>query len=155
MGKSCKSPRHTLALGDIMEIIPEFTPEDVASAWINVQKSKFLGELCKESDLDLSEKIFLGMDEDPIFSWKCIKNIILIAENNKEISANYGIFNNIIGMLGAGDIENLVESHGIDVIDDMERFALAHPILGKVLSFTWEGRTPKDIWQRIEVIKDK
>lgn len=55
----------------------------------------------------------------------------------------------VLGMLGAGPLEDLIDSHGADFIDRIEDEARKTPAFMKVLSHVWEGGSD-EVWLRID-----
>lgn len=54
----------------------------------------------------------------------------------------------VLGMLGAGPLEDLVDSHGGDFIDKIEDEARSNPAFVKALGNVWEAGSD-EVWLRI------
>jgi hypothetical protein len=59
----------------------------------------------------------------------------------------------IVGMLGAGPMEDFLARHGETYVDVIHALALKHRCLREVLENVWEGSMPKNVWHRIEILK--
>jgi hypothetical protein len=59
----------------------------------------------------------------------------------------------ILGSLGAGLMEDFLGMHGESYLDVFHKLALQHRRLREVLDHVWQGRMPKRVWHRIEILK--
>jgi hypothetical protein len=80
-------------------------------------------------------------DEDPELCWRAILEILQRKPRDK-----------VLGVLAAGPLEDLIEYHGPDFIEKIEREAIANPALKHLLGGVWQSSTP-GIWARIEAIR--
>jgi hypothetical protein len=60
----------------------------------------------------------------------------------------------VIGMLGAGPMEDLLEGWGTQFIERIETTARRDPAFREMLRGVWESGTP-DIWARLVSIRDE
>lgn len=80
-------------------------------------------------------------DEDPELCWQAILEILRRRPNDK-----------VLGVLAAGPLEDLIEYHGPEYLDKIEREANFNPGLRHLLGGVWESSTP-EVWARIEAIR--
>ena len=59
----------------------------------------------------------------------------------------------ILGGLGAGPLEDFLGVHGEDYVDTIRALALEHRRMRVVLDDLWQGAMSKQVWHRIEVLK--
>lgn len=59
----------------------------------------------------------------------------------------------VLGLLGAGPLENFLGVHGEAYLETMHVLALQHRRLREVLDGVWQGAMPKRVWHRIEILK--
>ena len=57
--------------------------------------------------------------------------------------------------LAAGPVENFLGAHGRDYVEVFHTLALQHRRLREVLDGVWQGAMPKDVWHRIETLKQR
>jgi hypothetical protein len=61
----------------------------------------------------------------------------------------------VLGRLAAGLLENFLGVHGKAYLDVFHELALEHRRLREVLDGVWQGAMSKDVWHRIETLKQK
>lgn len=61
----------------------------------------------------------------------------------------------VLGGLGAGPLEDFLGMHGEAYLDIMHSLALEHRRLREVLDHVWQGRMPKRVWHRIEILQQR
>jgi hypothetical protein len=61
----------------------------------------------------------------------------------------------VLGGLGAGPLEDFLGVHGKAYVDVLRTLALEHRRLREVLDGVWQGAMSKDVWRRIETLKQK
>jgi len=59
----------------------------------------------------------------------------------------------VLGGLGAGPLEDFLGVNGEDYVDAIHTLALEHRRLREVLNGVWQGAMPKNVWHRIEMLK--
>ena len=57
------------------------------------------------------------------------------------------------GRLAAGPLEDFLGQHGEAYCDVFHTLALEHRRLREVLDGVWQGSMPKNVWRRIEILK--
>jgi len=55
----------------------------------------------------------------------------------------------VLGMIGAGPLEDLINQYGDKFIEKIEIEARTNPQFRKVLSFVWRQDTDDEIWSRV------
>jgi hypothetical protein len=60
----------------------------------------------------------------------------------------------VLENLGAGPLEDLIEYHGADVIEEIEREAPDNESLVTALSCVWESG-PEEIWWRVRAVVER
>jgi len=80
-------------------------------------------------------------DEDPELCWKAILEILRRKPNDK-----------VLGMLAAGPLEDLIEYHGPEYIEQIEAEAKINPDFRNLLGGVWESSTP-EIWARVSAVR--
>lgn len=82
-------------------------------------------------------KFFEQMPDKPQLCWKAILEILNRNPQEK-----------VLGVLAAGPLENLIEDHGSDFIEEIEKEANQNPDFKLLLNGVWESSTP-EVWERI------
>jgi hypothetical protein len=59
----------------------------------------------------------------------------------------------ILGSLGAGQFENFLTIQGEAYLNIIHSLALEHRRLREVLDNVWQGAMPKNVWHKIEILK--
>ena len=70
--------------------------------------------------------------------WKCI--LLVLSKRPPD---------EVLGVLAAGPLEDLIDDHGPRFIDRIETAAWQDPAFRSLLNGVWESSTP-DIWARVE-----
>jgi len=61
----------------------------------------------------------------------------------------------VLGRLAAGPLEDFLGIHGRQYLEVFHALALEQRRLREVLDGVWQGAMPKDVWHRIETLKQK
>jgi hypothetical protein len=61
----------------------------------------------------------------------------------------------ILCNLGAGPLEDFLGKHGETYLDTIHTLALEHRRLREVLDNVWQGSMPKQVWHRIEILRQR
>src|SRR5207249_9413511 len=61
----------------------------------------------------------------------------------------------ILGMLSAGPLEDLIARHGALLIDRVEAEARRNPLFANLLGGVWQNTMPDDIWARVRAVWDR
>ena len=85
---------------------------------------------------------FLDPAPDPEEAWACILEGIRRAPSEK-----------VLGLIGAGALENFLGHHGDAFIDRVERQANADPRFLYVVGNVWKWEIPDPVWQRIQKLQ--
>ena len=56
----------------------------------------------------------------------------------------------VIAVLAAGALEDLIANHGADFIERIETESRRNPAFRQLLGGVWQNRTPLEIWPRIK-----
>ena len=59
----------------------------------------------------------------------------------------------VLGSLAAGPLEDFLGVHGEAYVDTIHTLALEYRRLREVLDGVWQGAMPKQVWHRIEILK--
>lgn len=84
------------------------------------------------------EKFFELNETNPDICWDAI---LAIAERKPS--------EQVLGIVAAGPLEDLIEYHGPEFIDRIESEARANPVFRKMLSGVWESSN-EDVWARVQ-----
>ena len=84
------------------------------------------------------ERFFDLMQEQPNECWQAILAVL-----DREPGEN------VLGILGAGPLEDLIHEHGPAFIDRIEFEARENPPFKALLTRVWESSTP-DVWARVQ-----
>ena len=82
-------------------------------------------------------KFFELMPHNPQMCWKAILEILYRNPQEK-----------VLGVLAAGPLEDLIEDHGPEFIEEIELEAKENPEFRQLLKGVWESSTP-EIWNRV------
>jgi hypothetical protein len=61
----------------------------------------------------------------------------------------------VLGRLAAGPLEDFLGVHGKAYLEIFHTLALEHRRLREVLDGVWQGAMSKDVWHRIESLKQR
>jgi hypothetical protein len=61
----------------------------------------------------------------------------------------------VLGSLAAGIFEDFLGVHGESYLPVIHTLALQHQRLREVLDGVWQGSMPKQVWHKIEILKQK
>jgi len=61
----------------------------------------------------------------------------------------------VIEVLAAGPLEDLIAHHGSDFIERIEIEARRNPAFRQLLGGVWQNRTPPEIWARVQKVQGK
>ena len=121
------------------------------------------------SEIERWATAYIQAQEDPTLLtvenhplWWAVENFMLPADGPpagdcwatilEVLSRNPG--EQVLGMLAAGPLEDLIEYHGTDFIDRIEDEARRSPIFRELLGNVWESSTP-EVWGRIEKLQQR
>ena len=81
-----------------------------------------------------------------------------LSDSDRALAAIFAIMQltddpKILGSLGAGIFENFLGMHGEAYLDIIHSLALQHRCLREVLDDVWQGSMQKDVWRKIEMLK--
>jgi len=117
-------------------------PSDPAliTAWIALQKA--------QHDSPEYHQLFWAFDrvcdlinDDPDQAWDFIL-AVLATDRSPEI----------VGILSAGPLEDLLAYHPYDVIERVEAEARHNPHFASLLGGVWQNKMPDDIWKRVQAV---
>jgi hypothetical protein len=85
---------------------------------------------------------------------------ILHSEPDRALSAIFAAMQltddqRVLGRLAAGSLEDFLGVHGKSYLEVFHMLALEHRRLREVLDGVWQGAMSKDVWHRIETLKQK
>jgi hypothetical protein len=84
------------------------------------------------------DRFFELMHEHPEDCWQAI--LAVLDTTNSE---------SVLGILGAGPLEDLIHEHGPEFIDRIEFEARENPPFKALLASVWESSTP-EVWTRVQ-----
>ena len=84
------------------------------------------------------DRFFELMDAKPEDCWQAIVEI-----TRRDLSED------LINVVGAGPLEDLIEEHGDKFIDQIEREAAQSPVFKKMLASVWDGGD-SNVWSRVK-----
>ena len=61
---------------------------------------------------------------------------------------------NVIGVLAAGPLEDLLAKRGVDFIDRIEELARKDPKFNYLLGGVWRNSMTDEVWQRVQAIRN-
>lgn len=82
--------------------------------------------------------------EDPDQAWQLILKILQQDSSNE-----------ILEVLSAGPLEDLLAKHGERVIEKVESEARSNPSFATLLGGVWKNSMTDDIWSRVQDISDR
>nr|WP_315484937.1 hypothetical protein [uncultured Undibacterium sp.] len=88
-------------------------------------------------------KFFDLMSDEPEICWKAILDILRRKPEDE-----------VIGVLSAGPLEDLIKDHGGDFIDRIVLEASRNPDFKHSLGGVWKSGSP-EVWARVEAIRGK
>lgn len=85
---------------------------------------------------------------------------ILHSDPDRALSVIFGAMQliddqRVLGRLAAGPLEDFLGVHGKTYLDAFHALGLAHRRLREVLDGVWQGAMSKDVWHRIETLKQR
>lgn len=83
--------------------------------------------------------LVVGTDVSPEDCWKAILEV-LARDPPKEV----------IGILAAGALEDLIASHGAEFIERIESESRRNPAFRHLLGGVWKNSSTPDVWARVE-----
>jgi hypothetical protein len=93
---------------------------------------------------DDDEQLYSKLHADPDQALSVIFAIIQLTDDKK-----------ILGGVAAGPLEDFLGVHGETYLDVFRILASQHCRLREVLDGVWQGAMPKNVWHRIEILKQK
>jgi hypothetical protein len=63
--------------------------------------------------------------------------------------------NEILKVLAAGPLENILAKHGEAMIERVEAEAKSNPLFAKLLGGVWQNDMPEHIWNRVQKVWDR
>jgi len=115
------------------------------SAWKTNPDIRELAEayLTKPSVWDREdEELYAVIHADPNRALAILFAIMQLTEDQK-----------VLGALAAGPLEDFLGVHGETYLETIRSLALEHQRLREVLDGVWQGSMPKNVWRKIEVLK--
>ena len=118
----------------------------LANEWIAYWEHRFRTGKFPPSDYedDLDEAV----QEKPELAWEAIKvTVAQIATRPERVQ--------LVEVLAAGPVEDLLHYHGPAMIDRVETEARRNPGFNQVLGGVWGSRIDPDVWERVEQIRNE
>jgi uncharacterized protein DUF6869 len=91
-----------------------------------------------------TEKEWDLVEEHPEEAWRFVLAVL-----NKDRSKQ------ILEVLSAGPLEDLLVKHGGTIIDRVEEEARANPMFAKLLGGVWKNSMTDDVWSRVQSVWDR
>jgi hypothetical protein len=88
------------------------------------------------------EMAFVRPAPDPEEAWQLILEGVRRASSEK-----------VLGLIGAGALENFLAHHGEAFIDKVEHEAQADPRFRTGVSNVWQWKIPQPVWSRIQKLQ--
>jgi hypothetical protein len=150
VGTSGEHDDQSKALGDPMTTKSD-EARKLAQAWTECERDIYLGQP-ESPKSDEQRATLFNLYGDPELVWLVIMEIVNLIKNNETITRDEALLGHLIGLLGAGHLENLFQDHASLFIDRIEAAAKADPLFARMVKAMWQGEVPDTIWRRIEAI---
>jgi hypothetical protein len=89
-----------------------------------------------------------AVHDNPDLAWESIK--IVVGQVTSRAHED-----ELVEVLAAGPVEDLLRLHGPAVIDRVETEARRNPAFNNVLGGVWSSSIDPDVWKRVEQIRNK
>lgn len=134
---------HRYQAGEASSSMDESEIENIAKSWITLHK---VSEESKayEENFWAYDRLCELCEENPDVSWKIIDAIRSLDSSDL-----------ILSNLAAGPLEDLLSSHGEEIITHLEKAAVDDRQLRKLLGAVWQNAISEDVWSRIKSIADQ
>ena len=118
----------------------------LADEWIAYWEHRFgTGKFPPSTYMDDLDE---AVHENPDLAWEAIKIVVGQVKSRSHE-------NELIEVLAAGPVENLLRLHGPAVIDRVETEARRNPAFNNVLGGVWSSNIDPDVWERVEEIRNE
>lgn len=124
--------------------------DEVSSAWIVYQREQIKAESNSQLSVEqervwpLYSKLLDWSKSDPEATWACI-----VAIWNRIDHENL----DIIAVLGAGELEELLCNFGDDYFPLIEKFCEVEPDFKTVLRMVWQSSMSQELWQKVQDLR--
>lgn len=108
---------------------------ELAEAWLTKREGEWSGE---------DERLCQLLHDAPE---QALANLFAIAQLTDDPK--------LLGSLAAGPFEDFLGLHGEQFVNTVHALALEQPRLRLVLDGVWQGAMSKQVWHRIEVLKQR
>ena len=80
-------------------------------------------------------------NEEPEELWQLILKVLSLNSSNE-----------ILAVLSAGPLEDLLAKHGNAMIDRVEKEAKSNPLFAKLLGGVWQNSMTNEVWARVQTV---
>lgn len=92
--------------------------------------------------------------DDPATAWEAIKAVVRHYPPDEYYSESRSEAQNVVGLLAAGPLEDLLSERGSSFIDAIEAEAKSDGRFAWALGGVWQSTTPDALWTRVQRIAD-
>jgi hypothetical protein len=125
-------------------------PSDVAVDWINYQAARSrLGDAFESSDE--KERYWWAVEQfmdwtrnDPQQSWATVVEVWQRVDRSDM---------DVLAVLGAGEVEDLLCNYGEDYFPIIERFCEVEPEFKTVLRMVWQSSMSPSLWHKVQELR--
>jgi hypothetical protein len=115
----------------------------IITAWVAAQQAKSGSPEYATNWWAVSEVMDWALEGDGDRLWQFILEIY-----KRDLS------DNIIAVLAAGPLEDLLAKRGVDFIDRIEELARKDPKFNYLLGGVWRNTMTDEVWQRVQAIRN-
>lgn len=123
--------------------------QKVAQDWIDRESLNFSGGIYHEVSSGGNWELPNLIENDYSSAWLVIQEIVEIIKAGRDNWLDPGLSNKLLGLLGAGDFEDLFQAHAAELIDQVEEKVQKDPYFSEMVEAMWQGDLPDSIWSRI------
>ncbi len=117
--------------------------ERIVTAWIAAQQAKPRSPEYETNWWAVSEVIDWALEGDGDRLWQFILEVY-----------KRDLTDEIIAVLSAGPLEDLLSKRGVDFIDRIEELARKDPKFNYLLGGVWRNAMADEVWQRVQGIRN-
>ena len=117
--------------------------DKMVTAWIVAQQAKRGSPESETNWWAVSEVIHQALEGDGDLLWEFILEVY-----------KRDLPDNIIGLLAAGPLEDLLASRGAEFIDRIEERARKDPKFNYLLGGVWRNSMTHEVWERVQAIRN-
>ena len=111
-----------------------------AESWIAFQKSRENSEMYNAM-FWVFERVDDLINEEPEEIWRLILKVLTLNSSSE-----------ILAVLSAGPLEDLLVKHGDTMIDRVEKEAKSNPLFATLLGGVWQNSMTDTVWARVQAV---